>query len=435
MNDAEKVQVLVIGAGPTGIGAAVRLRELGVEHLVVDAGAVAGGMAASRPDAHGFIWDLGGHVIHSHFEDFDQVVQLSGAPMRQVERHGMVWMDGQDAGSMIPAPVQAQLERLPSDLAPTAPADNLAQYYRNCFGRELYESFFRPYNEKMWTVPLESVDHRWTSLRSGGKGRNVPELSLRGDRDTPRETFPYPVGGTGALWQAIVDNVADPGSFRFDTRVESLDIAARRAHLAGGGVVEYETLVSTAPMVWMLEQMGMHEGVDALCASTELAVGFGMRGAPPASLQGVTWMYCPDRRVPWFRATVLSNYDPSVAGEGRWSLLLEVAAPHGTDLDPEEASDRTRRSLEPLGVHAEDVVSVWTEKLPMGYPVPTLGRDDVLHRADSWLLERSVRSRGRFGGWRYESCNQDYSYMQGRQAVDAEFHGISEDVLWQPEKF
>jgi protoporphyrinogen oxidase len=429
------VEALVIGAGPTGIGAAVRLRELGVEHLVVDAGASAGGMAASRTDAHGFTWDLGGHVIHSHFPDFDDAVRRSGAPLRQVERNGWVWMDGAEPGSMLPSPVQAQLEEMPEDLDPLAPAANLADYYRNCFGSRLFDDFFDPYNRKMWTLPLERIDHSWTSLRSGGSGRNVPRPGLARDRVVSRETFPYPVGGTGALWEAIVRELADPGSFRFGARVVSLDIAARRALLEDGDEIDYRMLVSTAPMTWMLEQMGRPGDAEGLHATTEVAVGLGFEGAPPAALDGVTWVYSPDPKVPWFRGTVLSTYDPSAAGTGRWSMLLEVSDQDGGPIDVESAVRACVRSLEVLGAEPSSLVSTWTEHLPMGYPVPTLGRDDVLRPADSALLEHAVHSRGRFGGWRYESCNQDYSYMQGRQAVDAEVSGAAEDILWQPEKY
>jgi hypothetical protein len=73
--------------------------------------------------------------------------------------------------------------------------------------------------------------------------------------------------------------------------------------------------------------------------------------------------------------------------------------------------------------------------VPFGYPVPTLGRDDVLHGLDQGLRAHGIRSRGRFGGWRYESCNQDYAYVQGRQAVDAAVDGVDEDVYWRPELY
>ena len=47
----------------------------------------------------------------------------------------------------------------------------------------------------------------------------------------------------------------------------------------------------------------------------------------------------------------------------------------------------------------------------------------------------SDRLRGRFGGWRYESSNQDYGYLQGREAVDNALSGTPEDVYWHPDRF
>lgn len=433
---ASSVPVLVIGAGPAGIGAAVRLRELGIEHLVVDAGEAPGGMAASTTDEHGFTWDLGGHVIHSHFPSFDRAVRDSGAAVRDVERNGWVWMRGDDRASMVPAPVQAQLAVIPDDLDPDAPAAHLADYYRNCFGADLYARFFEPYNRKMWTIPLEEVDAAWTSHRSGGTGRNVPELSLAADSaGRPRETFPYPVGGTGALWAGIVENLADASSFRFGVSVTAIDAAARTATLSDGTRVRYEHLVSTAPLPWLLRQLEHDEDADLLRASAEVAIGLGYEGEVPEALRDVTWLYCPDPAVPWFRGTVMSTYDPSTAGEGRWSMLLEVPRLDGRDPDVDEAARACAASLAVLGADPDRLVSVWSRRLPMAYPVPTLGRDDVLRRADAALTAHGIRSRGRFGGWRYESCNQDYAYAQGIQAVDAALTGSEEDVLWEPEAY
>lgn len=67
--------------------------------------------------------------------------------------------------------------------------------------------------------------------------------------------------------------------------------------------------------------------------------------------------------------------------------------------------------------------------------LPTLGKGTVLETADRDLKSLDIYSRGRFGGWRYESCNQDYSYMQGGQAVDAICGGSPEDVYRHPERF
>jgi protoporphyrinogen oxidase len=51
---------LIIGSGPTGLGAAYRLKELGhSDFLIVEAAAYVGGLASSFRDDKGFTWDIG----------------------------------------------------------------------------------------------------------------------------------------------------------------------------------------------------------------------------------------------------------------------------------------------------------------------------------------------------------------------------------------
>lgn len=424
---------LVIGAGPTGIGAAVRLTELGIDHLVVDAGDRIGGMSASITDAEGFTWDLGGHVLHSHFTEFDDVVAAVGVPMNQVTRNGWVWLRGDGPRSLLPTPIQQQLTELPTDLNHGAPLANLADYYRNNFGAKLFGEFFGPYNYKMWTVPLEDVDHRWTSLRSGSAAPNVPTLALAGTMPAQSGTFPYPVGGTGALWQAVHDRVLKAGTVRLGVGVADVDVPGRVARLTDGSTVRYQHCVSSAALTSAMGWIGLT--ARTLRASAIYAVGLGLRGEPPATLADKTWLYCPDPEVPWYRATMLNNYDPGNAGPGRWNVLCEVPVLPGREADAAEAVRGTEESLRALGLDSDLVVSRFCRHVPMGYPVPTLGRDAIVREADERLRAHGFYSRGRFGGWRYESSNQDYGYLQGRQAVDAALSGAAEDVYWHPERF
>ncbi|AHC28017.1 MULTISPECIES: protoporphyrinogen/coproporphyrinogen oxidase [Mycobacteriaceae] len=426
---------LIIGAGSTGIGAAVRLTELGIDHLVVDAGPQVGGMSASITDDDGFTWDLGGHVLHSHFADFDRAVAASGITLNHVTRNGWVWLRGDGPHSLVPTPIQQQLAELPTDLDPHGPVDNLADYYRNNFGRQLYDEFFEPYNRKMWTLPLDLIDDQWTSLRSGSAARNVPTLALAGTTTPAASTFPYPVGGTGALWQAVHDRLMTPNSVRLNTAVLDVDPAARVARLHDGSTVDFRYCVSTAPITSALGWIGGLDRADSLRASRLHAVGIGFTGRPPAALADKTWLYCPDETVPWYRATMLSNYDRSNAGPGRWNILCEVPIFAHSPASPEAAVDGVVASLRNLGADPDLIAGRFVKTLSFGYPVPTLGRDDLLREADKLLLAHGIYSRGRFGGWRYESSNQDYGYMQGRQAVDHAVSGKAEDVYWHPERF
>ena len=72
MND----RIVILGAVPTGLGAAHRLAELGhSEWEIYERADHVGGLASSYRDAHGFIWDHGGHVMFSHYSYFDDLVE------------------------------------------------------------------------------------------------------------------------------------------------------------------------------------------------------------------------------------------------------------------------------------------------------------------------------------------------------------------------
>ena len=269
---------LVIGAGPTGIGAATRLAELDEDYLVVDSSDRVGGMAASITDPEGFTWDLGGHVLHSHFPEFDKAIAVSGVTLNQVTRNGWVWLEGTGPETLVPTPVQQHLTELPTDLRPDAPAAHLGDYYRNSFGQDLYDRFFEPFNVKMWTTPLDLVDHQWTSLRNGSGERNVPTLALATGVKPAAERFPYPAGGTGALWKAIHDRMLEPERVHLNTRVQSLDLERRVAELDDGRTVSYEYCISAAPITTAMRWSGQEDLSAGLRASTLHAVGLGYRG-------------------------------------------------------------------------------------------------------------------------------------------------------------
>ncbi len=310
-----RVDVLVIGGGPTGLGAATRLQERAADWHLVETADNLGGMAGTVTDDAGFKWDLGGHVLHSHFADFDKAIADSGVRMLAPVRNGWVWMDGE----LVAAPIQHQVDELPDDLRPDAPAATLDDYYRNHLGSRLHGAFFKPFTEKMWAAPLERIDHTWTSMRNGSAERNVPTIRVKADAPAPsRASFPYPAGGTGALWDAIASRL-DPDSLQTRARVCAIDLDTRTAHLADGDVIRFVDCVSSMPLTTLLRSVGRRDWAarsTSLVANATLLVGLGYRGTPPPALADKTWLYCPDKDVAWHRATVLSNYDPAQRGRG-----------------------------------------------------------------------------------------------------------------------
>ena len=81
--DLKKYDVLIIGSGPTGLGAAARIYQHACHGryngnwLLFDAGEEAGGLACTDVTAEGFLFDMGGHVIFSHFDYFDELIDAA----------------------------------------------------------------------------------------------------------------------------------------------------------------------------------------------------------------------------------------------------------------------------------------------------------------------------------------------------------------------
>ena len=104
-------RIVIIGGGPTGLGAAHRLTELKNENwTLLERSAKFGGLASTAIDDQGFLWDLGGHVLFSHYEYFDTLLDdLVGDDWFHHVREAWIWTHNR----WIPYPFQNNLWRLP----------------------------------------------------------------------------------------------------------------------------------------------------------------------------------------------------------------------------------------------------------------------------------------------------------------------------------
>src|SRR3954465_5174244 len=153
------IRPLIIGAGPTGLGAAHRLHELGFDdYIVLESSDHVGGLATSFTDEAGFTFDIGGHGMFSHYDYYDDLVdRLMGGEYTELEREAWVWTEER----FIPYPFQnniKDLERAPvlervmglveCQREPAPPAANFAEFMEQTFGAGITKHFMQPYNFK-----------------------------------------------------------------------------------------------------------------------------------------------------------------------------------------------------------------------------------------------------------------------------------------------
>ncbi len=453
------VEFLVVGAGPTGLGAAQRFDELGVDWHLVEAAADAGGLAGSFTDEAGFTWDYGGHVQHSHYDSFDRAMDraLGADGWLEHRRHSSIWIHGR----FVPYPFQQHLHHLDTAdcaralqglrAAAAAQAVGVATpahfdaWLEASFGIALADLFMRPYNRKVWQFPLDQLDHGWVGDRVAVPDVDRLALAIAERRDDetwgPNATFRYPRrGGTGAPWRAIA--AALPSSrLSFGRRLVGVDLDRREAMFDDGGCIAFGALVSTVPLD-QLARLSRNPtpplASGALRYSSVDIVGVGLAGAPPPHLADRCWMYFPEASSPYFRITHLSRYSPYNVPDARsWSLMAEVASRPGAGETAATLCQAVPAALRADGLvpHDATILTVTHRHCVHGYPTPFLGRDRVVEPLLRWFDARGVYSRGRFGAWKYEVSNQDHSFAQGREVADRAASGGDaslEPTVWTP---
>jgi protoporphyrinogen oxidase len=449
-------RLVILGAGPTGLGAAYRLSELGIDDFtVLEARATPGGLAGSDLDQHGFTWDIGGHVQFSHYDYYDAVLDRAlGDGWLEHERES--WVSFEE--HWVPYPFQYNLHRLPPadrDRAlaglehamrdgPRRPA-HFAEWIDRTFGEGIAALFMRPYNLKVWGYPLETLGVEWMGERVAVPDLERVRRNVREQQDDvswgPNNRFRYPRhGGTGAIWRGVAA-LLDPRHLQFGVRATHVELENRRVSLSDDRTLPYDHLISTLPLdvlCHISDGLGppARRAAAALRHSSCHIIGVGLRGARPASLRQKSWIYFPGRRSPYYRVTVLSNYSPFNVppGEGYWSLLAEVCETVARPVDGARLEEWTLAALRADGLLSSDVqvVSVWHRREEHGYPTPFLGRENVLGCLLPELEQRRVYSRGRFGAWKYEVSNQDHGFMQGVEAVNRLTDGGAEPTLERP---
>ena len=436
------MRIVILGAGPTGLSAAWRLEEHGHhDWMLLESSDRPGGLSMSVRDDAGFTWDLGGHVIFSHWKYFDRLLgQALGDQWVEHQREAWVWMRER----WIPYPFQNNIWRLPPEELVTClaglvevqrapngePPATFAEWLQRSFGSGLCETFMYPYNLKVWAYPPSALGVGWMGERVApvDLARILANVVYRKDDVSwgPNATFRFPLrGGTGAIWTSIASQLPYE-RISLGTRVARIDTSARRVFCDDGSSIPYDRLISTIPLDQLLQSLTdcpeLTRFAPQFVHSSSHIVGIGLAGKPPADLTSKCWMYFPEEETPFYRVTLFSNYSPfNVASPGRqWSLMAEVSESVFKPVNMATMVDDVVSGFRKVGFIDEStpIITRFHRRLEHGYPTPWRGRDAVLDAVLPALEAKGILSRGRFGAWKYEVSNQDHSCLQGVEAVD-----------------
>lgn len=446
------MKILILGAGPCGLGAAYHLNKLGyTDWQMYERHDHVGGLSASFVDENEFTWDVGGHVLFSHYDYFDKAVaEALGDAYYEHQRESWVRI----LQRWVPYPFQNNVRHLPDEAlaecvaglrnlsGSSVTSGNFREWMNAVFGRGIVRYFMEPYNCKVWGVPLEGMSKEWIAERVSVVDLARIERNIAEQRDDlswgPNNTFKFPAkGGTGAIYDGIAAGFRD--SIHLGHEIVSGDLTSKQVRFSNGRVETYDVLINTTPLDLFIggcqhvpEQV--RGAVAGLVHNSGLIVGLGLEQSREDSK---CWMYFPEGNSPFYRVTNFHNYSPSNVPGGdtnRFSALMcETTYSSFKSVEKVAIVDETVQGLINSGLLEESqrnsIVSRYLIDIPYSYPVPTLGRDRALAVIQPFLESRDVYSRGRFGAWKYEVGNMDHSFMQGVEAVERILAGQDERTL------
>lgn len=446
------MKITILGAGPTGLGAAHHLHNLEYKNWqLYERNSHVGGLAASFTDPEGFVWDVGGHVLFSHYEYFDRVVNqaLDNSFYEHIRES---WI--RILKRWVPYPFQNNIRYLPSFALEECldglrnlqgnpkTAQNFFEWMKAVFGDGIAKYFMEPYNRKVWGIPLDLLSKDWIGERVSVIDLARIEKNIAESKDDvgwgPNSTFRFPkYGGTGKIFQQIAKTFTK--FIQFDHKMERVDLDKKEIHFADRGKTTYDALITTIPLDLFIDKCiqvpdEVKGSAENLVHNSGLIVGLGFEGQ---RIDSKCWMYFPENNSPFYRVTNFFNYSPYNVPDGDtkkyFSLMCETTYSSYKSINKVTIIEDTVTGLENSGmIHADEarhIVSRYLIDIPYAYPAPTLERDQALNVILPFLESKNVFSRGRFGAWKYEVGNMDHSFMQGVEVVDRILNGKREKTI------
>jgi protoporphyrinogen oxidase len=449
--------VVVVGAGPAGLTAALRLRQADVDVTVAEASGVIGGISQTV-ERDGWRFDLGGHRFFTKVpeveafwhevlpdEDFLMRPRLSRILYRGKLFDYPLKPFNALFGLGVLEAIRCVLSYALVRLRPPKDQSNFEGWVAARFGWRLYRIFFKTYTEKVWGVPATDIQADWAAQR-------IKNLSLlnaitsafglgrgKGQITTLIEEFQYPRLGPGMMWERCRDLVvAQGGEVRMSSPVQRVEHADGRAHtvvLVGGERLPASAVISSMPMPELVRAMDPPAPAAVLAAADGLSFRDFLTVAlvvPASAGFPDNWIYIHEPGVRVGRVQNFGSWSPQLVKDGFTCLGLEYFVSAGDDLwesTDEELVALGMRELVQLGLVADGQVQAgYVVRVPKAYPVYDEGYAERVDVLRGWLDANvpNVHPVGRNGMHRYN--NQDHSMLTAMLAVENIVDGTSHDV-------
>ena len=449
----QSYDLLIVGAGPSGLTAAFEAQRAGLKTIVLEKDPKYVGGISRTVQHNGYRFDIGGHRFFSKSnevtrwwkerlpDDFIQVRRMSRIFYRRKYFDYPLKPWNALSGLGIFTSISCVCSYAWAKLFPTKPEKSFADWVSNRFGKQLFNIFFKTYTEKVWGIPTTELSADWAAQRI--KGLSLSKAIINAFRGTPKsggaviktliDTFEYPRFGPGQMWEKAAADFTSLGG-QLEMGLSATKIIHRNGRVAGLEATAADGTKQLYTADQYIISMPLQETVLAFdpplpaAAQTAakslryrdfLTVALVVEGENPFP---DNWIYIHDPSVKLGRIQNFKNWSEAMIGRpGTTCLGLEYFCFEGDGLwtgRDEDLIELGKRELAQLGLaKPENIREGAVVRIEKAYPVYDPGYQENLQviRHAIEAAAANLQVVGRNGMHKYN--NQDHSMMTALLAV------------------
>ena len=422
--------MLILGAGPAGVGAAYQLSRRGIAQATVfEQRETVGGNAGSF-EVDGIWADYGSHRLHPSCdpEILADLQDLLGDDLASRPRHGRIRLRGR--WIHFPLKPLDLAFHLPPQFALGVASDvirkllhdshsqteTFSSLLEHALGRTICRDFYFPYAKEIWGIPPEAISvaqaRRRISANSLSKMFRKVASSIPGLKPPGAGRFYYPRFGYGEISECLYKAAAAAGAeFRFGTRITAIECEENLV-TAVRVMQNNEEIRIPAANVWST----LPVTVLARCIRPQAPAAI-LEAASQISFRGMILIYLvleqnrfseydahyfPEASIPISRLSEPKNYSLAAEPPNRTLLCAELPTDRGSsewEMSDEQLGKLLCRCLGEAGIPiSAPVLRAFTRRLPQAYPIYQVGYEAHLEAIDRWLQEiKGLLTFGRQG--------------------------------------
>jgi protoporphyrinogen oxidase len=441
---SEDRTTVILGGGLTGLSAGYVLSKAGVRVRVFERDATVGGLSRTI-EKDGFRFDLGGHRFFTKDDRIDGFVRsLMKDELLCVNRTSKIYLREKFFDYPL-RPFNAMFGlgilttfRIMGDYAIEKlrfalrgkDCISLEDWVVSNFGRTMFNIYFKQYSEKVWGIGCDRISAEWVAQRIKGlslakavknaffkfTGKDIPSLT---------DAFMYPELGIGRISDRLKEEIEKEDVVYTDASVESVNHANFRIDSivvkdrSSTRIVRGKEFISSMPAASLIEMLNPPPPEDVLEAASRLKFRDLVIVTLMVDRERVTdqtWIYIPERKIPFGRIHEPTNWSRKMAPEGKTLIVMEFFSFKGDSLwneTDDRLKDITIENLERLGfVKSAEVIGGVVVRVPRAYPLFEVGYKERCKKVYDYLsLFCNLHVAGRTGMFRY--YNMDHAIESG----------------------